>query len=215
MLSNQETQLTLPRISQDRSGYSNQPYSPAFDLSLKTGSSGPPYVISGDAGKHDSEMKEIQMNATSCDDPSRNIWWGITFTDLTNEYPKEIHPTTPKVELKFDKESARFSISSWYKMINEGGYSIRGKASIQFRGKVDPLHSDILNEGPEPSWTPTLGFGNNSRNLQFGEKSAGSEDSKGTDKDDDKGSMAALTGRFHSSVLLGLVVSIGLGVAMW
>lgn len=160
-------------------------------------------------------MKGIQVNATSCGDPSRKIWWGITFTDLTNDYPKRISPTTPKLRLKFDKDSAQFSLSSWYSMINEAGYKIIGQASIRFQGKIDPLHSDILNEGPEPSWTPTLGFGNNSLNLQFGEKSAGSKDEKDKDSDDDKGSMAARSSHFHSSGLLGLVVGIVLEVAMW
>lgn len=101
---------------------------------------------------------------------STDTWWGISFQDPSSHYPKAIPVTEATMDVTFDNHTARFALNSWFYMTNRLGDGIRGKASVEFLGKIDPLHSDLLNGGREPSWTPTLGFANNSMNMRFGDK---------------------------------------------
>ncbi|PLB48805.1 hypothetical protein P170DRAFT_383111 [Aspergillus steynii IBT 23096] len=46
------------------------------------------------------------------------------------------------------------------------GSSILGSLELEFRGILDPYHSDVLDmDSPTPKWLRTVGFGNNSLNI--------------------------------------------------
>ena len=38
---------------------------------------------------------------------------------------------------------------------------------MTFSGKLDPYYSDILVEGDKPAWVGTVGYNNNSANIQL------------------------------------------------
>ena len=107
---------------------------------------------------------------SSCDDPT-HTWLGVNFLDQADYNPEKIPITEPIVSVMFDNQSASFSFNGWFLINNEKGDAMYGEGSIEFLGKIDPLHSGIMNKGTSPSWTPTLGFGNNSTNMKYGEES--------------------------------------------
>ncbi|KAL4885786.1 hypothetical protein BJY04DRAFT_179193 [Aspergillus karnatakaensis] len=45
---------------------------------------------------------------------------------------------------------------------------LAGRASIEFWGRIDDARSDILNNRTPVTWTPTVGWQNNSANLDYG-----------------------------------------------
>ncbi|KAE8365043.1 hypothetical protein BDV27DRAFT_157242 [Aspergillus caelatus] len=150
-------------------GYTSGSYKPYFNLSLEN-DLGPPYHITGASNDTGRGVKTVEMNMSSCDDPA-DTWWGLSFLDHGDYNPEGIPITEPIVSVMFDNQSASFSFNGWFLINNEKGDAMYGEGSIEFLGKIDPLHSDILNKGSNPSWTPTLGFGNSSMNMKFGGES--------------------------------------------
>ncbi|GAB1196781.1 hypothetical protein APSETT444_006056 [Aspergillus pseudonomiae] len=149
-------------------GYTSGSHKPYFNLSLEN-ELGPPYHITGASNDTGRGVRAVEMNMSSCDD-SADTWWGLNFLDQGDHNPKNIPITEPIASLMFDNQSASFSFSGWFLVNNEKGDAMYGEGSIEFLGKIDPLHSDILNKGNKPSWVPTLGFGNNSMNMGFEEE---------------------------------------------
>ncbi|KAE8139823.1 hypothetical protein BDV38DRAFT_280739 [Aspergillus pseudotamarii] len=150
-------------------GYTSESHKPYFNFSLAN-DLGPPYHITGVSNDTGRGIKTVEMNMSSCDDPA-DTWWGLTFLDQGNYNPEKIPITEPIASVMFDNQSASFSLNGWFLINNEKGDAMYGEGLIEFLGKIDPLHSDISNKGGNPSWTPTLGFGNNSMNMRFGEES--------------------------------------------
>lgn len=63
------------------------------------------------------------------------------------------------------------SIEGWQPRMQ--GNSILGDVEIQVRGVLDPYHSDILDvNSSTPTWLRTVGFGNNSLNIDNDAKNA-------------------------------------------
>lgn len=66
----------------------------------------------------------------------------------------------------------RRNVTSWQPPATLGD-GVMGNIEIHVRGVLDPYHSDILNvNSSTPTWLRTVGFGNNSLNIDNDAKSA-------------------------------------------
>ncbi|KAL4865735.1 hypothetical protein BDV12DRAFT_199814 [Aspergillus spectabilis] len=152
-----------------------------FNLSLSSDSSssssssntGPPYTLAGSSNHFDlSTLSPMQYNMSSCDGFD-DVWWGSNWHDASSNGPVPF--TDPAVTIIFDNTSAHFRVEGWVITNTEGDEIFWARASIEFMGTLDAARSDILNGGTTPSWTPTVGFGNNSMNLDFGSAGASND----------------------------------------
>jgi hypothetical protein len=104
-------------------------------------------------------------------------WWAFIPIPIGIKLDDVSGTTNPTVQLTFDDSSASFSLQSWAvaNTLNEEEEetpSISARLTIEFLGRIDAARSDVLNKGTPVTWTPSLGFGNNSLNLDFFESSA-------------------------------------------
>lgn len=106
-----------------------------------------------------------------------------------DENPIDINAEGPRatVETTFDSQTANLTLSGNFMALafllpNSttaqgavpgqalGPEVVRGKIKISFRGVIDPYRSDVLvNNSHSPAWIRTVGFGNNSLNIGYGE----------------------------------------------
>ncbi|KAE8356766.1 hypothetical protein BDV28DRAFT_144889 [Aspergillus coremiiformis] len=124
-------------------GYRYAIYRPYFNLSLTNDS--PPYHITGSSNYIGYGAKDITMKMRSCQDAAETSW-NFHFLNSTPSNPANIPITDPTVNMIFDSQSASFSYNGWFSLSDHTSI-FYGKASIEFQGKIDPLHSDILNTG--------------------------------------------------------------------
>jgi hypothetical protein len=98
-------------------------------------------------------------------------WWAVVPIPLHNDLDGVSGVTNPTVQLTFDDSSASFSIRSWVVANTlaeeEEAPSISARLTIEFLGRIDAARSDVLNEGTPVTWTPSMGFGNNSLSLDY------------------------------------------------
>ncbi|KAL2862419.1 uncharacterized protein BJX67DRAFT_366448 [Aspergillus lucknowensis] len=149
---------------------------PTFNLTLASGSgNGSPFRVTGASELEQNPLPAMEMNMTSCVEPV--AWWSANFASEDWD-DDDLGVTNPTLQLTFDGASANLRVESWvfantlHARVDDREEdptpAIAARMSIEFLGRVDAARSDVLNgEGSEPSWTPTLGFGNNSLNLDF------------------------------------------------
>ncbi|KAJ5519885.1 hypothetical protein N7463_000338 [Penicillium fimorum] len=147
---------------------------PYFNLTVAedTGN-GLPFRVTGSSELADNPLENLQMNMSTC---SRSEgWWGVGPISLANGLDDIDSVTNPTLQLTFDDTSASFSIQSWIVANTLGEEdeetetpSISGRLTIEFLGRIDAARSDVLNEGTPVTWTPSMGFGNNSLSLDYG-----------------------------------------------
>lgn len=132
-----------------------------------------PFRVTGTSDLEDNPLDTVQMNMSTC---SRSEgWWGvsgITVDDRRDYYVTRSGVTNPTMQLTFDESSASLSIRTWIiantlSEEDEKTPRISSMLTIDFLGKIDSARSDILNERNPVTWTPSVGFGNNSLNLDF------------------------------------------------
>ncbi|KAH8690102.1 hypothetical protein BGW36DRAFT_390215 [Talaromyces proteolyticus] len=87
--------------------------------------------------------------------------------------------TFPSLDVQFDNNTANLTLNGYFIAQNfvrtnatdwigpqEVGSSIQGSIQIRFSGVIDAYHSDVMNlTGQNPVWLRTVGFGNNSLNI--------------------------------------------------
>jgi hypothetical protein len=93
----------------------------------------------------------------------------------------------PETSLQFDDKTANLTFSAFWvayairqpnyrEVVNNPSLptwrhsSVIGRVSFNFSGVLDEYHSDVLSlENPLPVWQRTVGFGNNSANIGYGD----------------------------------------------
>lgn len=129
--------------------------------------------MTGTSKLKDNPLSGFQMNMSTC--LTAEGWWGAG--PIPNSYYTENvrNKVKPTLQLTFDDSSASFSIVTWFvaNTLSEEGKEdkvtprISGKLTIEVLGRIDAARSDILNEGTPVTWTPSMGFGNNSLSLDY------------------------------------------------
>ncbi|KAL5361825.1 hypothetical protein BJX96DRAFT_176589 [Aspergillus floccosus] len=159
-------------------------FEPKFNLTVSSRSDSSPFRITGSSKLAENPISPLYMNMSSCS--QIEAWWGLSPVSsgalwADKEDISLLGLTDPTLTLTFDEHSAGLSIRTSAVMNTLGGEpgdgdtpALAGKLTIEFLGRGDAARSDVLNEGDEPSWMPTVGFGNNSMNLDYGTSGAGS-----------------------------------------
>lgn len=92
----------------------------------------------------------------------------------------------PEVSMQFDDKTANLTVDGAFHATPflranatemeppvRGGPAVIGYMSVRFSGVLDEYHSDTLSlNGSTPSWVRTVGFGNDSSNIGYGESSS-------------------------------------------
>ncbi|KAJ5773749.1 hypothetical protein N7457_008645 [Penicillium paradoxum] len=144
---------------------------PEFNLIVAedTGS-GVPFRVTGSSELEQNPLGPLKMNMSTC---SRSEgWWGVAPISLGSHRDDISGVTNPTLQLTFDDSSANFNIRSWsvagtLAEEDEETPRISARLTIEFLGRIDAARSDILNEGTPVTWTPSMGFGNNSLSLDY------------------------------------------------
>jgi hypothetical protein len=154
--------------------YGYETTDPNFNLSMveSTGAD-TPYRVTGSSSGEDNSLQGLQTNMSSCS--KIEDWWGVTFYSGI---------VMPALQLTFDAHAASFMLASGAVMNTLGTSNsdddmpqLAGRIAVEFLGRIDEARSDVLvspgSEG-EPRWLRTVGFGNNSANLDYSLESAAS-----------------------------------------
>lgn len=147
-----------------------------FNLTVAEGTGdGVPFRVTGSSELERNPLGTLQANMSTC--TRTEGWWAFIPIPIGIKLDDVSGTTNPTVQLTFDDSSASFSLQSWAvaNTLNEEEEetpSISARLTIEFLGRIDAARSDVLNKGTPVTWTPSLGFGNNSLNLDFFESSA-------------------------------------------
>ncbi|KAJ6030652.1 uncharacterized protein N7446_000285 [Penicillium canescens] len=144
---------------------------PDFNLTVAedTGN-GLPFRVTGSSELEQNPLGTLQMNMSTC---SRTEgWWGVVPISLDDDLDDVSGVINPTLQLAFDDSSASFSIRSWIVANtlaeeDEETPRISARLTIEFLGRIDAARSDVLNEGTPVTWTPSMGFGNNSLSSDY------------------------------------------------
>lgn len=154
--------------------YGYETTDPNFNLSMveSTGVD-TPYRVTGLSSEEDNSLQGLQTNMSSCS--KIEDWWGVTFSSQI---------AMPALQVTFDAHAASFMLVSGAVMNTLGTSSsdeempqLAGRIAVEFLGRVDEARSDVLRSpgsDGEPRWLRTVGFGNNSANLDYEPESAAS-----------------------------------------
>jgi hypothetical protein len=150
----------------------NDDIKPYFNLTVAEDSgNGLPFRVTGNSKLENSAFPGFEMNMSTCS--LIEGWWGVgPISPLSYSFEDVVGITYPGVQLTFDNPSASFSIHSWVSaniFPEKDGETpqITAKLTIDFLGRIDTARSDVLNKGTPVSWTPSMGFGNNSLSLDY------------------------------------------------
>ncbi|KAL4862175.1 hypothetical protein BDV12DRAFT_203292 [Aspergillus spectabilis] len=164
-------------VDVSRQGYPYATTDPNFNLTVSenSGSENTPFRVHGttsaQAPADEIPIPGFQMNMSSC--TQIEAWWGAVFASekWDDERMGVINPT---LALTFDAHSANFALQGFIfantlgdEEEEEETLPIVARVAVEFLGRHDDARSDILDEGTPVSWTPTVGFGNNSANLDY------------------------------------------------
>ncbi|KAJ4111460.1 hypothetical protein NW768_011814 [Fusarium equiseti] len=124
----------------------------------------------------------------------RILPWGNYYTKFTGwTGPVEYH--YPKISLQFDNKTANLTFAAFWEAdaVQQPNFNevveepwlptwknreLVGRVSFNFSGVLDEYHSDVLSlDGPLPAWQRTVGFGNNSANIGYGDTPDSMKDS--------------------------------------
>jgi hypothetical protein len=142
---------------------------PDFNLTIaEDDGNGLPFRVTGSTELEQNPLRSFQMNMSTCS--STEGWWGAG--QIPFDYDGVSGVPNPTLQLTFDDSSASFSIRSWIAaniLPEKDGETprISARLTIEFLGRIDAARSDVLNEGTPVTWTPSIGFGNNSLNLDY------------------------------------------------
>jgi hypothetical protein len=126
--------------------------------------------VTGSSELEQNPLGTLQMNMSTC---SRTEgWWGVNPVSLDDHLDDISGVIQPTVQLIFDDSTASFSVISWIVANTLGEEDevtprISARLTIEFLGRIDAPRSDVLNEGTPVTWTPSMGFGNNSLSLDY------------------------------------------------
>jgi hypothetical protein len=144
---------------------------PDFNLTIAedTGN-GLPFRVTGSSELEQNPLGTLQMNMSTCF--RTEGWWAVVPIPLYDDLDDVSGVTNPTVQLTFDDSSASFNIRSWVVANtlaeeDEETPRISARLTIEFLGRIDAARSDVLNKGTPVTWTPSIGFGNNSLNLDY------------------------------------------------
>lgn len=168
-----------------------------FDMTLTPLQKGR-FNLTGTIAQSNGDFVDLNQNFTLdmavCNSSRETKTFKILF--IGDEMPVDINSnsTMATVDTTFDAQTSNFTLSGSFlglplKLQNAtteaepGAYgpdTVRGKIKISFRGVIDPYHSDILvDTSSTPAWVRTVGFGNNSLNIGYGQsESRGSRASR-------------------------------------
>ncbi|KAL4739573.1 hypothetical protein BDV11DRAFT_169985 [Aspergillus similis] len=159
-------------VDVSRRMYPYETTDPNFNLSMvETTGAATPYRVTGSSSLEISALHGLQTNMSSCS--KLEDWWGVTFFSQLG---------MPALQVTFDAHAASFALVSGAVMNTLGSTNsdeempqLAGRIAVEFLGRVDEARSDVLrspgSEG-EPRWLRTVGFGNNSANLDYDLESA-------------------------------------------
>ncbi|KAJ5673073.1 hypothetical protein N7507_002200 [Penicillium longicatenatum] len=142
---------------------------PDFNLTVaEDDGNGLPFRVTGSTELEQNPLRSFQMNMSTCS--STEGWWGAG--QIPFDYDGVRGVPNPTLQLTFDDSSASFSIRSWIAaniLPEKDGETprISARLTIEFLGRIDAARSDVLNEGTPVTWAPSIGFGNNSLNLDY------------------------------------------------
>ncbi|KAL4871465.1 hypothetical protein BDV12DRAFT_183836 [Aspergillus spectabilis] len=129
------------------------------------------FRVHGTTNADEISIPAFEINMSSC--ARTEAWWGADFAseDWDDEGMGVVNPT---LRLTFDAHSANFALQGFIfayawgeEEDEEETLPIVARVAVEFLGRHDDARSDILDEGTPVSWTPTVGFGNNSLNLDY------------------------------------------------
>lgn len=156
----------------DREETNSDTLKPDFNLTVaKDSGNGLPFRVTGNSELEDNPLHGLRMNMSTCS--LIEGWWGVApITPLSYSFEDVIGLTYPGVQLTFDNPSASFSIHSSIAANtlpeeDEETPRITAKLTNDFLGRIDAARSDVLNKGTPVTWTPSMGFGNNSLSLDY------------------------------------------------
>ncbi|OQE11313.1 hypothetical protein PENFLA_c072G05830 [Penicillium flavigenum] len=147
-----------------------------FNLTVAEGTgNGLPFRVTGSSDLEYTPLDTVQANMSTC--THSEGWWAVSPIGSRRGLDDLRGVTDPTVQLTFDESSSSFSIQSWFvaNTLNEEEEEtplISGRLTIEFLGRIDAARSDVLNKGIPVTWTPSMGFGNNSLSLDFFESGA-------------------------------------------
>ncbi|KAF9891496.1 hypothetical protein FE257_003963 [Aspergillus nanangensis] len=140
------------------------------------GVGGSPFRVLGTLDPDEKTYPGFRMNMSSCTEPVS--WWDALWA--SEEWDDEgMGVQDPALTVTFDSHSSSFVLKGYifagvlHEEEEEQTLPIVAELAVEFRGRHDDARSDILNEGVPVTWTPTVGFGNNSKNLDYGTASSG------------------------------------------
>ncbi|KAJ4005475.1 hypothetical protein NW752_002307 [Fusarium irregulare] len=134
-------------------------------------------------------MKVPVCNSTEYKDEWRVVILdrGYYFTEDEGLWTGSVEYDYPKTSLQFDDKTANMTFAAFWVAyaIQQPDYdevvdnpslptwrhsTVIGRVSFNFSGVLDEYHSDVLSlENSSPVWQRTVGFGNNSANIGYGD----------------------------------------------
>lgn len=144
---------------------------PDFNLTVAEDSgNGVPFRVTGSSELEQNPLGTLQMNMSTCS--RAEGWWGVVPIPLDVDLDDVSGVIKPTVQLAFDDSAASFSIRSLIVANTLGEEDeetprISSRLTIEFLGRIDAARSDVLNKGTPVTWTPSMGFGNNSLSLDY------------------------------------------------
>jgi hypothetical protein len=83
----------------------------------------------------------------------------------------------PAINMEFDSKTANISMGAYLRTMPHSNYTqaeehlqvrVPGYINVTFHGVVDSLRSDVMvNDSDTPAWLRSVGFNNNSLNIQY------------------------------------------------
>ncbi|KAL5342115.1 hypothetical protein BJX70DRAFT_357003 [Aspergillus crustosus] len=156
-------------VDVSRRAYGYETTKPNFNLTV-TETDTAPFRALGTTEADNVGIPGFQMNMSSC--TQSEAWWAAGFAS------QEQDVLNPALALAFDSHSANFRLEGFIIANTLGGDAeaeggddetlpVLGRVSVEFLGRHDDARSDLLGEGTPVRWIPTVGFGNNSLNLDY------------------------------------------------
>ncbi|RAK98761.1 uncharacterized protein BO80DRAFT_466722 [Aspergillus ibericus CBS 121593] len=117
-------------------------------------------------------LSSVSLNLGSCDLAEYSDTWIVYLLNQNQIVPDWFNWTYPTIDVRFDNSTANLTIEGQFGATaydtqgNQTSTWMAGSIKMVFRGVVDNARSDVLVQGEDqPTWLRTLGFGNNSLNL--------------------------------------------------
>lgn len=162
------------------------PYQDYFNLTLEPTKQAP-YNLNGlfsNATNVFDALYNLTLFETSCSSTTATDEYSVWIVNSPSVNTDGWNWTSSTVQLDFDSYTANYTLDGYFTAVAEwfsNGTGIlkspsnwfQGKIHITFSGVIDTYHSDVLvNNSATPTWLPTVGFNNNSMNIDYTKQSA-------------------------------------------